>query len=77
MPKKHNPVSVRSKSHPTRNRKERVIGTVPLHKTLSVTGTWSRHWGKDKFGNRAIEVRDFSGESTGLGSGVTPPGMSV
>ena len=40
-----------------------------------VTGTWSRQWGKDKFGNRAIEVRDFSGESTGLGSGAIPPGI--
>ena len=42
-----------------------------------VTGTWSKKWDQGKFGNRAIEVRSFSGFATGLGSGVVPPGMSL
>ena len=43
----------------------------------NVTGTWSKKWSQGKFGNRAIEVRNFSGSGTGLGSGAVPPGMSL
>ena len=43
----------------------------------NVTGTWSKKWAQGKFGNRAIEVRSFSGSGTGLGSGAVPPGMSL
>ena len=62
---------------PGRRKHSRLIGDDLPRGGGNVTGTWSRQWGKDKFGNRAIEVRDFSGESTGLGSGAAPPGMSV
>ena len=43
----------------------------------NVTSTWSKKWSQGKFGNRAIEVRSFSGSGTGLGSGAAPPGMSL
>ena len=62
---------------PGRRKHTRLIGDDLPKGGGNVTGTWSRQWGKDKFGNRAIEVRDFSGESMGLGSGAAPPGMSV
>jgi len=42
-----------------------------------VTGIWSRKWDQSKFGNWAIEVWSFRGYRTGLGSGVTPPGMQL
>ena len=48
-----------------------------MGRRLGVTGTWSKKWSQGKFGNRAIEVRSFSGSGTGLGSGAVPPGMSL
>jgi len=42
-----------------------------------VTGIWSRQWDQSKFSNQAIEVHKFQGLSTGLGSGVAPPGMRL
>jgi len=42
-----------------------------------VTGIWSKKWDQSKFSNQAIEVQEFRGFGTGLGSGVAPPGMQV
>ena len=42
-----------------------------------VTGIWSRKWDQSKFGNWAIDVQEFRGFGTGLGSGVALPGMQL